>query len=103
MIAATPDPTERSSLPAESIPRPCGDLASSDTYDVIVVGYGPSGLVLASALGRRGHRVLAVERWASLYGLPRLTHIDGEVARIIQNVGDVDRALQGSEPASEYI
>lgn len=72
-------------------------------YDVAVVGYGPSGLVLASALGRRGHRVVVIERWKTLYGLPRLNHIDGEVARIIQNVGDIEVALKGAEPADEYV
>lgn len=79
------------------------EAAASTTYDVAVVGYGPSGLVLASALGRRGHRVVVIERWKTLYGLPRLNHIDGEVARIIQNVGDVEVALKGSAPADEYV
>ena len=53
-------------------------------YDVAVIGYGPTGLVAASLLGQAGYRVVVVERWPTLYGLPRLTHIDGETARIIQ-------------------
>jgi 3-(3-hydroxy-phenyl)propionate hydroxylase len=71
-------------------------------YDVAVVGYGPTGLVAASALGARGHRVIVVERWPGLYGMPRLTHIDGETARIIQNVGDVDRALRVARAVDSY-
>ncbi|MEU0510154.1 bifunctional 3-(3-hydroxy-phenyl)propionate/3-hydroxycinnamic acid hydroxylase [Amycolatopsis sp. NPDC006125] len=71
-------------------------------YDVAVVGYGPSGLVLASVLGKAGHSVVVFERWPALYGLPRLTHIDGETARIVQAVGDLDHALRDALPLSSY-
>lgn len=71
-------------------------------YDVAVIGYGPSGLVAASALGARGHRVIVIERWPGLYGMPRLTHIDGETARIIQNVADVKDALRAARPVDSY-
>ncbi|TDD95293.1 bifunctional 3-(3-hydroxy-phenyl)propionate/3-hydroxycinnamic acid hydroxylase [Actinomadura rubrisoli] len=70
--------------------------------DVAIVGYGPTGLVLASALGKAGHRVIVFERWPGLYGLPRLTHIDGETARIIQSVGDIDHALRDAWPIPDY-
>ena len=70
--------------------------------DVAIVGYGPTGQVLASLLGRAGHRVAVFERWPDLYGLPRLTHIDGETARIIQAAGDVDFALRDASPAQNY-
>lgn len=73
-----------------------------DTYDVAVIGYGPTGLVLASALGRAGYKVIVIERWPGLYGLPRLTHIDGETARIIQSVSDVDAALKDAIPLESY-
>ncbi|MGH3587409.1 MAG: bifunctional 3-(3-hydroxy-phenyl)propionate/3-hydroxycinnamic acid hydroxylase, partial [Pseudonocardia sp.] len=71
-------------------------------YDVAIVGYGPTGLVLASALGSAGHRVVVLERKPRLYGLPRLTHIDGETARIIQSVGDVDHALRDAVAIPSY-
>ncbi|NMO00707.1 bifunctional 3-(3-hydroxy-phenyl)propionate/3-hydroxycinnamic acid hydroxylase [Gordonia sp. TBRC 11910] len=74
----------------------------STDFDVVVVGYGPTGQVLASMLGRAGHRVGVFERWPALYGLPRLTHIDGETARVIAAAGDVGYALRDASPAAAY-
>ncbi|MGW4354557.1 bifunctional 3-(3-hydroxy-phenyl)propionate/3-hydroxycinnamic acid hydroxylase MhpA [Nocardia sp. NPDC004582] len=74
----------------------------TDNFDVAIVGYGPTGLVLASALGAAGHRVLVLERWPGLYGLPRLTHIDGEAARIIQATARVEDALRDGRPIDSY-
>lgn len=71
-------------------------------YDVAIVGYGPTGLVLASTLAKRGHSVVVFERWPGLYGLPRLTHIDGETARIIQGTGNLEHALRDAYPVPDY-
>lgn len=71
-------------------------------FDVIVVGYGPTGLVLASLLGQRGHKVAVVERWPQLYGKPRLTHIDGETARLISLCSDGDHALRDAWTTPHY-
>ncbi|NIF18234.1 bifunctional 3-(3-hydroxy-phenyl)propionate/3-hydroxycinnamic acid hydroxylase [Pantoea sp. Cy-639] len=77
------------------------DAAQAD-YDVAIIGYGPTGLVAASRLGQAGYKVAVVERWPSLYGLPRLTHIDGEVARIVQACGDVDQAMRDALALPTY-
>ena len=37
-------------------------MLSAETYDVIVVGGGPAGSVMAWSLARRGVRVAVVER-----------------------------------------
>ena len=71
-------------------------------YDVAVVGYGPTGLVAASMLGRAGYRVMVIERWPTPYGLPRLTHIDGETARIVQASGEIQRALRSAKAVDTY-
>ncbi len=55
--------------------------------DVVVVGYGPVGQLLALLLGRAGHRVVVLERWPDFYSMPRAVHFDHEVARILQHVG----------------
>jgi 3-(3-hydroxy-phenyl)propionate hydroxylase len=73
-----------------------------EIFDVAVVGYRPSGLVAASMLGQAGRRVVVCERWPSLYGLPRLTHIDDETARVVQAAGDVEEAPRDSTP-TEYL
>jgi 3-(3-hydroxy-phenyl)propionate hydroxylase len=76
--------------------------SGTDIYDVIVVGYGPTGLAITSMLARQGHRVIALERYPSLYGLPRLVNLDAEAARIVQAAGDIDVALAESAGNDEY-
>jgi 3-(3-hydroxy-phenyl)propionate hydroxylase len=75
---------------------------TDEIFDVVVIGYGPTGLVLASSLGQKGHRVALVERWPALYGLPRLSHIDDETARIVQATADIDLALRDAVPIDTY-
>jgi len=77
-------------------------INESYDVDVAVVGYGPTGLVAASLLGGMGHRVAVVERHPCLYGLPRLTHIDGETARIVQAAGDADVALRDAQALDSF-
>lgn len=71
-------------------------------YDVAIVGYGPTGLTLASLLGQRGHRVIVLERWPTLYGMARLTHVDAETVRLLAFASDVDTAMRDSSPIFEY-
>jgi 3-(3-hydroxy-phenyl)propionate hydroxylase len=73
-----------------------------EEFEVVIVGYGPTGQALASLLGRLGHRVCVLERYPSLYGLPRLVNLDGEAARIVQNAGDIEQALRESTAFALY-
>jgi 2-polyprenyl-6-methoxyphenol hydroxylase-like FAD-dependent oxidoreductase/uncharacterized protein YciI len=59
---------------------------AAENFDVIIVGYGPVGRVLALQLGRRGHRVAVVERQLESYPLPRAVHFDDEIARVLQSL-----------------
>jgi 3-(3-hydroxy-phenyl)propionate hydroxylase len=77
--------------------------ASKFDYDVVIVGYGPTGQACASLLARLGHKVCVYERWPSLYGLPRLIGFDAESARMVQAAGDVDVALRESFPIRRYV
>ena len=76
---------------------------ASPQYDVAIIGYGPTGLTLASLLGQRGFRVVVIEKWPALYGLARLTHIDAETARLLSFACDLDEALRDSSPVDSYI
>ena len=60
-------------------------------YDVVIVGLGPTGLVLAHGLGQRGHRVLVLEREPQFYGNARAVYTDGECMRIFQSIGMAER------------
>jgi 2-polyprenyl-6-methoxyphenol hydroxylase-like FAD-dependent oxidoreductase len=70
--------------------------------DVLVVGCGPSGAVLASLLGRRGHRVTVIERHREVFGLPRATSFDGETARLLAAAGAGAGLSRISVPATGY-
>lgn len=65
----------------------------STDFDVIVVGLGPVGLILANLLGQQGHRVLGVDKILESYRFPRAIHLDAEIIRILQLVGLSDQLL----------
>jgi len=62
-------------------------------YDVLVVGYGPTGMLAAIQLGRAGHRVGVFERYKTLYNLPRVGIVHDDVQRMFQEIGCIDRIL----------
>lgn len=58
----------------------------SPEFDVVVVGFGPVGTVMAALLARRGISVLAVDRDVELFPLPRAAHFDQEMMRVLQEL-----------------
>ncbi len=56
--------------------------------DVVIVGYGPGGQALTGLHARKGWKVVAVERYPSLFNLARAGHVDHEALRIVQSVTD---------------
>ena len=60
------------------------------SYDVVVVGLGPTGLTLAHLLGRRGLSVLVLEREPKFYGNARAVYTDDEAMRVFQTAGVAD-------------
>lgn len=56
-------------------------------YDLLIVGFGPVGMLAANLMGMYGFKVAVFERNQQLYDLPRAIHIDDETMRILQYVG----------------
>ncbi|MGR7995093.1 bifunctional 3-(3-hydroxy-phenyl)propionate/3-hydroxycinnamic acid hydroxylase MhpA [Xanthobacter sp. ZOL 2024] len=77
-------------------------MTEVETTDVAIVGYGPTGQLLALLLARQGHRVLACDRWPNLYPLPRAVHFDDEIARILQAAGAIDEVNRITEQPRSY-
>ena len=73
-------------------------MSVSVSVDVAIVGFGPAGEMLASLLGQRGHKVVVFDKFPHPYGLPRMSTLDGEVARLLQQASDAKEALAESQP-----
>lgn len=64
------------------------------SYDVAIVGYGPSGVTAANFLGRLGLEVVVIERDESIYSRARAIATDEEVIRIWQRLDLAERLKQ---------
>jgi 3-(3-hydroxy-phenyl)propionate hydroxylase len=73
-------------------------VISTETYDVAVIGYGPTGATAANLLGQMGLRVLVIERDPDVYNRARAISTDEEVMRVWQSVGLADRLQQDMLP-----
>src|SRR5262249_14947231 len=67
--------------------------ASMDT-DVLIVGAGPTGLMLANQLVRRGVRVVIIDRHAGPSRETRALGVQARTLEIYSRLGIVDRALE---------
>ncbi|MBB5426054.1 3-(3-hydroxy-phenyl)propionate hydroxylase [Paraburkholderia atlantica] len=70
----------------------------SKTADVLIIGAGPVGLMLANLLGQQGVNVLLVEKGETLIDYPRAVGIDDEALRAMQTAGLVDEVLPHTIP-----
>jgi 3-(3-hydroxy-phenyl)propionate hydroxylase len=68
-------------------------MTNRNHWPVIIVGAGPTGLTLASLLGRYGTDVLIVERNAQTVQEPRAVSIDDESLRTMQSVGIINALI----------
>ncbi len=82
-------------------------MSHADTpnaYQVVVVGFGPSGAVATSLLGDRTIRTLTIDRQRAVYDKPRAIAIDHEILRLLDNLGVADRVRPfiAPFPASQH-
>ena len=61
--------------------------------DIVIIGFGPVGAMLANLLGLQGISTLVLEREAAIHNLPRAVHFDDDVMRLLQTV-DLAQAMQ---------
>ena len=75
-------------------------MDSNDTsYDVIVVGAGPAGLVTATSLAHHGVRTLVVDRHPGTSPFPKATGVSTRTMEIFRGWGLEDRLRAGATPA----
>src|SRR5689334_12909602 len=66
--------------------------------DVLIVGAGPTGLMLANQLARRGVRALIIDRHAGPAMQTRALGVQARTLEIYSKLGVVDRALELGKP-----
>jgi 2-polyprenyl-6-methoxyphenol hydroxylase-like FAD-dependent oxidoreductase len=76
---------------------------TSVDFDVLQVGSGPVGLVMAALTGQRGHSIAVIERHQNLYNLPRAGHVDHEIMRTLQSLGVADTVAADAYPCNQYV
>src|SRR3954468_9391344 len=76
---------------------------TAEGVDVVVVGFGPTGMSLSALLGQQGVSVLAMERYEGLYNLPRAAAFDDETMRTFQKLGIAEKMLPGTNVQSGYV
>ena len=69
------------------------EKASFET-DVLIVGAGPTGLMLANQLGRRGIRARIIDRHAGPARETRALGVQARTLEIYSKLGIVERALE---------
>ena len=62
--------------------------------DVLIVGAGPTGLMLANQLGRRGVRAMIIDRHSGPSLQTRALGVQARTLEIYAQLGIVDRALE---------
>jgi 3-(3-hydroxy-phenyl)propionate hydroxylase len=76
-------------LPLSSV----SPLSDGAHFPVVIVGAGPTGLMLANLLGMQGVDALVIERNTSTVGEPRAVTIDDESLRTVQATGLIGEVL----------
>jgi 3-(3-hydroxy-phenyl)propionate hydroxylase len=70
--------------------------------DVLVVGLGPTGSVLTALLAERGVTVIALDKEAAPYPLPRAVHFDHEIMRVFQQLGLAEQMRRCARDLPDY-
>ena len=76
----------------------------NDSFDVAVVGLGPTGATCTALLGSLGLKTIAIEREPEVYDKPRAFALDHEVMRVFEDLGIAAAVAPHTAPftPSEY-
>jgi 3-(3-hydroxy-phenyl)propionate hydroxylase len=76
----------------------------TDSFDVAIIGFGPTGAVAAGLLGQAGLKVFVADKALEVYDKPRALALDHEIMRIFQQLGIAETIEGFTAPftASEY-
>lgn len=77
-------------------------LGPTTHCDVVIVGYGPVGMITAGLLAQHGLNVVVVERWPARYSLSRAGHLDSETMRTLQRLGVAEDVELVARPMLEW-
>jgi len=77
-------------------------MLAPETFDVLVVGAGPTGVTLGALLAQSGVSALVIDREADIYPLPRAAHIDHEIVRVFQQLGIADEVMAATRASARY-
>jgi len=79
-------------------------LQVNDSFDVAVIGLGPTGAVCTALLGSLGLKTIAIEREQAVYDKPRAFALDHEIMRVFEDLGIADAVAPHTAPftPSEY-
>jgi 2-polyprenyl-6-methoxyphenol hydroxylase-like FAD-dependent oxidoreductase len=77
--------------------------ADGDTiHDLLIIGGGSVGLTLGATWAMLGRDAVVFDRQPSLYGLPRVGHIDHEIMRMLQQLGAEGPTLEDAYATKSY-
>src|SRR5689334_5794971 len=75
-------------------------MTAATDADVLVVGAGPTGLMLANQLARRGVRVLIIDRHPGPSRETRALGVQARTLEIYSRLGIADRAVELGKPGT---
>ncbi|CAN1565608.1 UbiH 2-polyprenyl-6-methoxyphenol hydroxylase and related FAD-dependent oxidoreductases [Burkholderiaceae bacterium] len=78
-------------------------VANQDTYDVAIVGFGPTGAIAAGLLGKKGIRTFVCDKSPDVYDKPRAIALDHEISRVFQHMGIGKKIKPFLEPFSDSV
>lgn len=78
-------------------------VVHQDTYDVAIVGFGPTGAIAAGLLGKKGIRTFVCDKLHDVYDKPRAIALDHEISRVFQQMGVGKQIKPFLEPFTDSV